>query len=87
MLAWISNHKLWFQKLMHLLSLQDPIELDRISTLPNGIRVATEALPGHFSGIGVYIDAGSRYENQHLQGVSHIMDRLAFKVSTLAQRA
>ncbi|KAI7293160.1 hypothetical protein KC315_g19369, partial [Hortaea werneckii] len=42
-------------------------------------RVATEALPGHFSGIGVYIDAGSRYENEGLRGVSHIIDRLAFK--------
>ncbi|TVY34763.1 Mitochondrial-processing peptidase subunit alpha [Lachnellula occidentalis] len=58
---------------------KDPAELDQISTLPNGIRVATEALPGHFSGIGVYIDAGSRYENEYLRGVSHIMDRLAFK--------
>jgi len=58
---------------------QDPAELDQISTLSNGIRVATEALPGHFSGIGVYIDAGSRYENDYLRGVSHIMDRLAFK--------
>ncbi len=41
--------------------------------------MATEALPGHFSGIGVYVDAGSRYENEELQGVSHIIDRLAFK--------
>ncbi|KAF1846985.1 uncharacterized protein K460DRAFT_329868 [Cucurbitaria berberidis CBS 394.84] len=58
---------------------RDPAELDQITTLPNGIRVATEALPGHFSGIGVYIDAGSRYENDALRGVSHIIDRLAFK--------
>ncbi|KAI9646653.1 Mitochondrial-processing peptidase subunit alpha [Ciborinia camelliae] len=58
---------------------KDPVELDQITTLPNGVRVATEALPGHFSGIGVYIDAGSRYENEDLRGVSHIMDRLAFK--------
>jgi processing peptidase subunit alpha len=36
-------------------------------------------LPGHFSGIGVYVDAGSRYENDALRGVSHIIDRLAFK--------
>jgi processing peptidase subunit alpha len=50
-----------------------------VTTLPNGVRVATEALPGHFSGIGVYIDAGSRYENGYLRGCSHIMDRLAFK--------
>ncbi|KAL8783582.1 MAG: hypothetical protein Q9213_004511 [Squamulea squamosa] len=58
---------------------KDPTELDQISTLPNGLRVATEALPGAFSGIGVYIDAGSRYENEELRGVSHIVDRLAFK--------
>lgn len=42
--------------------------------------MATEALPGPFSGIGVYVDAGSRYENEELRGVSHIIDRLAFKV-------
>ncbi|EME85757.1 uncharacterized protein MYCFIDRAFT_150806 [Pseudocercospora fijiensis CIRAD86] len=61
---------------------KEPADLDQITTLPNGIRVATEALPGHFSGIGVYIDAGSRYENAALRGVSHIIDRLAFKSTT-----
>lgn len=55
------------------------MELDTITTLPNGIRVATEELAGPFTGIGVYVDAGSRYENEYLSGVSHIMDRLAFK--------
>lgn len=58
---------------------KDPVELDQITTLSNGIRVATEDLPGHFSGIGVYVDAGSRYETPELRGVSHIIDRLAFK--------
>lgn len=58
---------------------RDPSELEKITTLSNGIRVATEDLPGHFSGIGVYIDAGSRYENDAMRGVSHIIDRLAFK--------
>lgn len=62
--------------------IRDPAELDQITTLPNGIRVATEALPGHFSGIGVYVDAGSRFENDALRGVSHIIDRLAFKSTT-----
>lgn len=58
---------------------KDPVELDQITTLPNGVRVATESLPGPFSGVGVYIDAGSRYEDDSLRGVSHIIDRLAFK--------
>lgn len=41
--------------------------------------MATESLPGPFSGVGVYVDAGSRYEDESLRGVSHIVDRLAFK--------
>ncbi|KAI5811210.1 mitochondrial-processing peptidase subunit alpha [Peziza echinospora] len=58
---------------------RDTSELDAVTTLSNGIRVATEALPGHFSGLGVYVDAGSRYETDRLRGVSHLIDRLAFK--------
>ncbi|CRG83109.1 mitochondrial processing peptidase [Talaromyces islandicus] len=58
---------------------KDPAEFDQITTLPNGIRVASESLPGPFSGVGVYVDAGSRYEDDSIRGVSHIMDRLAFK--------
>lgn len=57
---------------------QEPTELDSVTTLPNGVRVASEALPGYFSGVGVYIEAGSRFENPYLSGVSHIVDRLAF---------
>ncbi|KAI2642762.1 putative mitochondrial processing peptidase alpha subunit [Xylaria nigripes] len=60
-------------------SAKEPTDLDQITTLPNGIRVASEALPGSFSGVGVYVEAGSRFESSQLSGVSHIMDRLAFK--------
>ena len=67
-----------------LTTLKDPTELDQITTLQNGIRVATESLPGPFSGVGVYLDAGSRFENEELRGVSHIVDRLAFKVGCRA---
>jgi processing peptidase subunit alpha len=58
---------------------KEPTELDQITTLPNGLRIASEALPGSFSGVGVYVQAGSRFENASLRGTSHIMDRLAFK--------
>ncbi|KAI0115840.1 peptidase M16 inactive domain-containing protein [Nemania sp. FL0031] len=61
---------------------KEPTELDRITTLPNGIRVASEALPGSFSGVGVYVEAGSRFETPQLSGLSHIIDRLAFKSTT-----
>lgn len=47
--------------------------------------MASEALPGSFSGVGVYVEAGSRFENNSIRGVSHIMDRLAFK--STAQRS
>ncbi|KIR58819.1 mitochondrial processing peptidase [Cryptococcus bacillisporus CA1873] len=50
-----------------------------VTTLPNKLRVATESIPGHFHAVGVYIDAGSRYESQRTSGVSHLLDRLAFK--------
>lgn len=52
----------------------------QITTLPNKIRVATEAVPGHFAGIGLFVDAGSRYETVENSGVSHFLDRMAFKV-------
>ncbi|GAW24829.1 hypothetical protein ANO14919_144230 [Xylariales sp. No.14919] len=61
---------------------KEPTELDRITTLPNGVRVASEALPGSFSGVGVYVEAGSRFETPYLRGLSHIVDRLAFKSTT-----
>jgi processing peptidase subunit alpha len=52
----------------------------KITTLPNQVRVATEDTPGHFTSVGVYVDAGSRYETLATSGVSHFMDRMAFKV-------
>ncbi|KXS19583.1 LuxS/MPP-like metallohydrolase [Gonapodya prolifera JEL478] len=51
----------------------------RVTTLPNGFRVATEDNPGHFVSVGIYIDAGTRYETDDTAGCSHIMDRMAFK--------
>ncbi|KAF8640348.1 hypothetical protein AX17_000020 [Amanita inopinata Kibby_2008] len=51
----------------------------QITTLPNKIRVATENTPGHFSSVGLYTDAGSRYETAETSGVSHFLDRMAFK--------
>lgn len=57
-------------------------DLINVTTLPNKVRVATEATPGHFSAVGVYIDAGSRYERPWVpgeSGSSHLLDRMAFK--------
>jgi len=51
----------------------------QISTLPNGIRVATEAGSGDSATVGVWIDAGSRYEDQKTNGVAHFLEHLTFK--------
>jgi hypothetical protein len=55
----------------------DPVQ---ITTLPNQLRVVTGNTPGHFSSVGVYIGAGSRYESSRTSGASHVLDRMAFKV-------
>lgn len=54
----------------------------RITTLPNKIRVVTNTTPGHFSSVGLYVDAGARHETPHTSGASHFLDRMAFKVTT-----
>jgi hypothetical protein len=51
-----------------------------ITALPNGVRVASESTPGHFSAVGVYLDAGSADEvGSSLHGCTHFHDRLSFK--------
>jgi Insulinase (Peptidase family M16) len=52
----------------------------RVTMLPNKIRVAMENTPGHFSRIGLYVNAGAQYETPSSSGVSHFLDRMAFKV-------
>lgn len=53
----------------------------KYTTLPNGVRVATDPTPGHFVAAGVYVDGGSRYEGERTRGAGHMVDRLGFKVS------
>ncbi|KAJ1948840.1 Mitochondrial-processing peptidase subunit alpha [Linderina macrospora] len=51
------------------------------TTLANGLRITSEHNPGHFTALGVYVDAGSRYEDSETAGYAHLMDRLAFRNS------
>ncbi|KAJ8523362.1 hypothetical protein ONZ45_g223 [Pleurotus djamor] len=53
----------------------------KITTLPNKLRVASDTTPGHFSSVGLYVDAGTRYETPSTSGVSHFIDRMAFKTT------
>ncbi|MEX2521124.1 MAG: pitrilysin family protein [Paracoccaceae bacterium] len=52
----------------------------RLSSLPNGLRVITENMPGLGSAaIGVWIAAGSRNEAETENGVAHFLEHMAFK--------
>ncbi|XP_011497091.1 PREDICTED: mitochondrial-processing peptidase subunit beta isoform X2 [Ceratosolen solmsi marchali] len=58
---------------------QPPTE---ITTLDNGMRIASENSGAATATIGLWIDAGSRYENDENNGVAHFMEHMAFKGTT-----
>jgi predicted Zn-dependent peptidase len=50
------------------------------STLPNGVRIFTEAMPGVRSAtIGIWADVGSAAEPAERLGVSHLVEHMLFK--------
>lgn len=50
------------------------------STLDNGLRVVTWALPGlETAAIGLTIDTGSRFEAAEVNGVAHMLEHMVFK--------
>ncbi|PWA98709.1 Metalloenzyme, LuxS/M16 peptidase-like protein [Artemisia annua] len=52
----------------------------RVTTLPNGLRVATEANTASATAtVGVWIDAGSRFETEENNGVAHFLEHMIFK--------
>lgn len=50
-----------------------------VTTLQSGFRVATEDTKIPTATIGVWIDAGSRYENERNNGTAHFLEHMAFK--------
>ena len=52
----------------------------QISTLANGLRVVSEDMPQfETASIGVWVDVGARYESAEINGVSHLLEHMAFK--------
>ncbi|XP_040180051.1 mitochondrial-processing peptidase subunit alpha [Rana temporaria] len=49
-----------------------------ITTLDNGLRVASQNKFGQFCTVGLLINSGSRYETKYLSGISHFLEKLAF---------
>ncbi|KAG7036456.1 Mitochondrial-processing peptidase subunit alpha [Cucurbita argyrosperma subsp. argyrosperma] len=54
----------------------------KITTLPNGARIASETSSNPAASIGIYLDCGSIYETPSSSGASHLLERLAFKSTT-----
>ena len=52
----------------------------QITTLPNGLRVATDRMPTVESvSLGVWVRAGTRYELPKVNGVAHLLEHMVFK--------
>jgi processing peptidase subunit beta len=54
--------------------------MTQVTRLPNGLRVASETIPfAQTATVGVWIDAGSRYETDITNGTAHFLEHMAFK--------
>ncbi|WP_083444984.1 M16 family metallopeptidase [Pseudorhodobacter aquimaris] len=52
----------------------------RLTTLPNGFRIVTEAMPGLKSAsVGIWVTAGGRHERVEQNGIAHFLEHMAFK--------
>nr|UER43496.1 insulinase protein beta [Viscum album] len=55
----------------------------RVTTLDNGLRIATEStLSSRTATVGVWIDAGSRFESDETNGTAHFLEHMIFKGTT-----
>ena len=67
-------------KTQHLLTPTLAGPATQITTLPNGLRVATEEhAHAKTATVGVWIDAGSRFESDAPAGTAHFLEHLIFK--------
>lgn len=57
------------------------IPATQVTRLNNGLRVASEDSGASTATVGLWIDAGSRSENEKNNGVAHFLEHMAFKVS------
>ncbi len=51
-----------------------------LTTLPNGLRIVTENMPGLASAaVGLWVTAGGRHERPDQNGIAHFLEHMAFK--------
>ena len=52
----------------------------RVTTLPNGLRVATDVMPGmETATVGIWTSCGARNETEAENGVAHLLEHMLFK--------
>ncbi len=52
----------------------------RVSTLANGMRVASDPMDSvETASVGVWVEAGSRFERATINGISHFLEHMVFK--------
>uniref|UniRef100_A0A7N6B516 Mitochondrial-processing peptidase subunit beta n=1 Tax=Anabas testudineus TaxID=64144 RepID=A0A7N6B516_ANATE len=70
-------HRLLATQAAHQVALNVPET--KVTTLENGLRVASEDSGLTTCTVGLWIDAGSRYENERNNGTAHFLEHMAFK--------
>ncbi|XP_061921644.1 mitochondrial-processing peptidase subunit beta isoform X1 [Entelurus aequoreus] len=70
-------HRLLATQAAHQVALNVPET--KVTTLENGLRVASEDSGLSTCTVGLWIDAGSRYENERNNGTAHFLEHMAFK--------
>ncbi|TRY87319.1 hypothetical protein DNTS_034014 [Danionella cerebrum] len=50
----------------------------KITTLENGLRVASQNKFGQFCTVGILVNSGSRHEAKYPSGISHFLEKLSF---------
>ncbi|KAF7228897.1 mitochondrial-processing peptidase subunit beta [Nothobranchius furzeri] len=74
---YLSGRRLLATRAAHQVALNVPET--KVTTLENGLRVASEDSGLTTCTVGLWIDAGSRYENERNNGTAHFLEHMAFK--------
>lgn len=76
---YLSFGRRWLEQLACRPSVSVNIPETKVTQLANGMRVASEDSGIPTTTVGLWIDAGSRFENDKNNGVAHFLEHMAFK--------